>query len=191
MATNWDEYAAEWEANQATHTYAESAFDSLTKAVSIKGKHVLDFGCGTGLMSQKLAPFAKDIVALDSSEAMIEKLDDKQLENVEPVVDVLSRGLVALHPAFRKQFDLIIASSVCGFLPNYSDVMDIVYSLLDEGGQFVQWDWLAENDSEGLTANKIERVLSSVGFNEVTISTPFEIETPEGKLKVVMGVGTK
>ncbi|WP_367989668.1 class I SAM-dependent methyltransferase [Vibrio sp. NTOU-M3] len=191
MATNWDEYAAEWEANQATHTYAESAFDSLTKAVSIEGKHVLDFGCGTGLMSQKLAPFAKDIVALDSSEAMIEKLDDKQLENVEPVVDVLSRGLVALHPAFRKQFDLIVASSVCGFLPNYSDVMDIVYSLLDEGGQFVQWDWLAENDSEGLTANKIERVLSSVGFNEVTISTPFEIETPEGKLKVVMGVGTK
>ncbi|MGD8170692.1 class I SAM-dependent DNA methyltransferase [Vibrio sp. TRT 21S02] len=191
MATNWDEYAAEWEANQATHTYAESAFDSLTKAVSIEGKHVLDFGCGTGLMSQKLAPFAKDIVALDSSEAMIEKLDDKQLENVEPVVDVLSRGLVAFHPAFRKQFDLIVASSVCGFLPNYSDVMDIVYSLLDEGGQFVQWDWLAENDSEGLTANKIERVLSSVGFNEVTISTPFEIETPEGKLKVVMGVGTK
>lgn len=191
MATNWDEYAADWEANQATHTYAESAFDSLTKAVSIEGKHVLDFGCGTGLMSQKLAPFAKDIVALDSSEAMIEKLDDKQLENVEPVVDVLSRGLVALHPAFRKQFDLIVASSVCGFLPNYSDVMDIVYSLLDEGGQFVQWDWLAENDSEGLTVNKIERVLSSVGFNEVTISTPFEIETPEGKLKVVMGVGTK
>ena len=46
---------------------------------------------------------------------MIEELDKKELPNVEPVVDILSRGLAAQHPAFRNQFDLVAhdAASPC------------------------------------------------------------------------------
>ncbi|NAX22256.1 class I SAM-dependent DNA methyltransferase [Vibrio sp. V39_P1S14PM300] len=191
MAHDWDAYAAEWENNPATAVYAEKAFESLQQLVDLKGKHILDFGCGTGLLTQKMSPLAKDIVALDVSEAMIEQLDSKELANVEPVVDMLTRGLVALHPAFRGQFDLVVASSVCGFLPNYSDVADIVYSILDEGGLFIHWDWLVENDQDGLTVSRVKTVLSSVGFEDVSVSVPFELQTQEGTLKVLMGVGRK
>ncbi|MEF1185178.1 SAM-dependent methyltransferase, partial [Vibrio sinaloensis] len=119
-------------------------------------------------------------------------LDRKELENVEPVVDILSRGLVAMHPAFRDQFDLVVASSVCSFLPNYADVADIIYSLLDQGNHFVHWDWLSERDEVGgMTYEHVEQVLTSVGFEEVTVTTPFEIETPQGTLKVLMAVAKK
>lgn len=193
MAINWDECANTWDSDTAAITYAENAFSSLTKTVDLTNKHVLDFGCGTGLLTQKISPLVKDIVALDGSEGMIEQLDKKALDNVEPVVDMLTRGLVAMHPAFRNQFDLVVASSVCGLIPNYADVSDIIYSLLEKGGQFVQWDWLASDESEpqAMTAARAERVLTGVGFSDVQTSTSFEIATEQGNLKVLMVIATK
>ena len=124
---------------------------------------------------------------------MIEELDKKELPNVEPVVDILSRGLAALHPAFRNQFDLVVASSVCGFIPNLQDTVSLIYTLLENDGTFVHWDWYLENDSEdyGVSQQRSENVLSAAGFSVVEVSTPFSIDTPQGTLKVLMGVGRK
>ncbi len=192
MAKSWDDVAANWDAEKATQEYAQKAFESLQKVVNAQGMHILDFGCGTGLLSQRLSPLAKDIVALDGSEAMIEQLDKKELANVEPVVDLLSRGLVAMHPAFRAQFDLVVASSVCSFLPSYSDSADIVFSLLDEGGYFIHWDWQSNQDElGGMTVSHAQQVLTSVGFSEVVVTTPFSVDTPEGTLPVLMAVAKK
>ncbi|WGV98969.1 methyltransferase domain-containing protein [Vibrio sp. YMD68] len=192
MANEWDKYAKTWENEQATSEFASHVFEQLTQLTNLKGKHVLDFGCGTGLLSHKMSSIAKDIVALDSSEAMIEQLDMKELVNVEPVVDELTRGLVAQHPAFRNQFDVVVASSVCGFLPSFSETADVIYSILDSEGIFVHWDWLTEQDEDyGLTHTKVEQVLTSVGFDSVTVSKAFEIKTEHGVQSVVMGVGQK
>ncbi|WP_295891701.1 methyltransferase domain-containing protein [uncultured Vibrio sp.] len=192
MANEWDEYAKTWESEQATSEFASHVFEQLTQQTNLQGKHVLDFGCGTGLLSQKISTVAKDIVALDSSEAMIEQLDMKELPNVEPVVDELTRGLVAQHPAFRNQFDVVVASSVCGFLPSFSETADVIYSILDSDGVFIHWDWLEESNGDfGLNATKVQHVLTSVGFESVSVSTAFEIETNNGKRSVLMGVARK
>lgn len=193
MAKQWDEYAKDWENDPTAAEFAKAVFDQLSQLVNLNGTRVLDFGCGTGLLSQKVSPFAKEIIALDFSEAMIEELDKKELPNVEPVVDILSRGLAAQHPAFRKQFDVVVASSVCGFVPNLQDTVSLIYTLLEEDGLFVHWDWCVESDDEasGLTLSRSENVLSAAGFSDVEVSVPFSIDTPQGKLKVLMGVGRK
>jgi len=193
MAKQWDEYAKDWENDPTAAEFAKAVFDQLSQLVNLNGTRVLDFGCGTGLLSQKVSPFAKEIIALDFSEAMIEELDKKELPNVEPVVDILSRGLAAQHPAFRKQFDVVVASSVCGFIPNLQDTVSLIYTLLEEDGLFVHWDWCVESDDEasGLTLSRSENVLSAAGFSDVEVSVPFSIDTPQGKLKVLMGVGRK
>jgi len=191
MAHNWDEDAAKWESNKATGEFAEQTFAQLTKLINLSGKRVIDFGCGTGLLSQKISPLAKEIVALDSSELMIEELDKKMLTNVEPVVDQLTRGLIAQHPAFRGQFDCVVASSVCGFLDDYQEAATLVHSLLEEDGLFVHWDWLTEAGEEGLTEKQVKKTLTSAGFKSVTVSVPFEITSEQGTLKVLMAVGQK
>lgn len=193
MANEWDEYAANWEKDQATGQFSQSVFSELEKLINLEDVRVLDFGCGTGLLSQKLSPLVKDIVAIDGSEAMVEELDKKELPNVEPVVDLLSRGLAAQHPAFRRQFDLVVASSVCGFLPNFQDSVSLIYTLLEDDGLFVHWDWLVEDESAhyGLSVQKIENVLSAAGFDDVQVSVPFEIDAGKGAQKVVMGVGRR
>ncbi len=193
MAMNWDDYAEDWEASPATVDFTTKAFESLTAILDLSGKRMLDFGCGTGLLCQKMSPLAKDIVALDGSEAMIEQLDGKELSNVEPVVDMLSRGLVAIHPAFRGQFDIITASSVCGYLSNYADIADVIYSLIEEGGYFIQWDWHSDdpNAEEGMASSRAEQVLTSVGFTEVKVSIPFAVDAGFGPHQVVMCVAKK
>ncbi|MCG9789254.1 methyltransferase domain-containing protein [Vibrio mediterranei] len=193
MSNEWDEYAATWENNEATATFAQACFKELTELTSLKRKSVLDFGCGTGLLSQLMSPETKEIVALDGSEAMIEELDKKGLENVEPVVDLLTRGLVAQHPAFRNQFDLVVASSVCGFLDNLQETVNIIYTLLDEYGLFVHWDWVAETDDQdyGLSLKRAKDTLLNAGFDKVDVTTPFEIDTGKSVRKVLMAVAHK
>ncbi|MBE4418708.1 class I SAM-dependent methyltransferase [Vibrio parahaemolyticus] len=191
MAQDWDGLAKNWESNPATEQFAQSVFAQLQQLTQLDGIKVLDFGCGTGQLSQLLSPIVKDIVALDASEAMIEELDKKELLNVEPVVDALSRGLVAQHPAFRGQFDLVVASSVLAFVDDVESSLDIAHSLLNEGGYFVHFDWAAEFEQDGFTLSRSEDALSNAGFVDVEAKKVFDITSDGQTMSVLMGVGRR
>ncbi|AWG81060.1 class I SAM-dependent methyltransferase [Vibrio parahaemolyticus] len=191
MAQDWDGLAKNWESNPATEQFAQSVFAQLQQLTQLDGIKVLDFGCGTGQLSQLLSPIVKDIVALDVSEAMIEELDKKELLNVEPVVDALSRGLVAQHPAFRGQFDLVVASSVLAFVDDVESSLDIAHSLLNEGGYFVHFDWVAESEQDGFTLSRSENALSNAGFVDVEAKKVFDITSDGQTMSVLMGVGRR
>ncbi|HCG6650373.1 TPA: class I SAM-dependent methyltransferase [Vibrio parahaemolyticus] len=191
MAQDWDGLAKNWESNPATEQFAQSVFAQLQQLTQLDGIKVLDFGCGTGQLSQLLSPIVKDIVALDASEAMIEELDKKELLNVEPVVDALSRGLVAQHPAFRGQFDLVVASSVLAFVDDVESSLDIAHSLLNEGGYFVHFDWVAESEQDGFTSSSSENALSNAGFVDVEAKKVFDITSDGQTMSVLMGVGRR
>ncbi|NNN79722.1 class I SAM-dependent methyltransferase [Vibrio sp. 11-4(1)] len=191
MAQDWDGLAKNWESNPATEQFAQSVFEQLQQLTQLDGIKVLDFGCGTGQLSQRLSPMVKDIVALDASEAMIEELDKKELANVEPVVDALSRGLVAQHPAFRGQFDLVVASSVLAFVEDLDASLKISHSLLNHGGYFVHFDWIAESEQDGFTLAKSERALKDAGFTEVESQHVFDITSDGKTMPVLMGLGRR
>ncbi|EGR2260379.1 class I SAM-dependent methyltransferase [Vibrio parahaemolyticus] len=191
MAQDWDGLAKNWESNPATEQFAQSVFAQLQQLTQLDGIKVLDFGCGTGQLSQLLSSIVKDIVALDASEAMIEELDKKELLNVEPVVDALSRGLVAQHPAFRGQFDLVVASSVLAFVDDVESSLDIAHSLLNEGGYFVHFDWVAESEQDGFTLSRSENALSNAGFVDVEAKKVFDITSDGQTMSVLMGVGRR
>jgi cyclopropane fatty-acyl-phospholipid synthase-like methyltransferase len=193
MAEGWDQLAITWEKDESNIEFAEKAFAELTKRVSPEGCHVLDFGCGTGLLSQLISPHAKSIVALDASESMIEELDKKELGNVEPVVDSLTRGLVAQHPAFRKQFDLIVAGSVCGYLSHLAESLAVIYSLLDQGGHFIHWDLISDDEdrASGVGMVEMQDELILTGFSDVHVSQAFKITSGKKQVSVMMGIATK
>lgn len=191
MAQDWDGLAKNWESNPATEQFAQSVFEQLQQLTQLDGIKVLDFGCGTGQLSQRLSPMVKDIVALDASEAMIEELDKKELANVEPVVDALSRGLVAQHPAFRGQFDLVVASSVLAFVEDLDASLKISHSLLNHDGYFVHFDWIAESEQDGFTLAKSERALKDAGFTEVESQHVFDITSDGKTMPVLMGLGRR
>ncbi|WP_339669983.1 class I SAM-dependent methyltransferase [Dasania marina] len=192
MNNEWDEYAKGWDADDSVQEYANKAFKELTNIIELNDNlSIFDFGCGTGSLTEILSPRVKDIVALDGSSEMIKHLTNKNLNNVSTIPEFLTQELIDSHPHLAKKFDLIIASSVCGFLPDYEITLGLLKSLLKTGGVFVQWDWLSDDDNSGmgLSETKVLRALKENDFVDVKVKKPFAMKSSKGTLDVLMAVG--
>ncbi|MDF5307172.1 methyltransferase domain-containing protein, partial [Vibrio parahaemolyticus] len=95
------------------------------------------------------------------------------------------------HPAFRGQFDLVVASSVLAFVDDVESSLDIAHSLLNEGGYFVHFDWVAESEQDGFTLSRSENALSNAGFVDVEARKVFDITSDGQIMSVLMGVGRR
>ena len=193
MMTNneWDDYAEEWDSNASTAEYADNAFRELTQAVKLDDLRVFDFGCGTGLLAERLSPHVDKVVALDGARKMIEQLKFKALPNVFPIADFLTTDLIKNNALMNAKFDLVTASSVCAFLPDYEATLLLLKSLLVSGGIYVQWDWFSTDESSemGFTERKVSQSLNDAGFINISLTQPFTIENSNGKMPVLMVVG--
>ena len=193
MSENWDQYAEEWDTNEDVKIYSEKAYKTLLETFEIEGLNILDFGCGTGLLTEKMAPFAHRILAVDSSEKMISVLKDKRLKNVITLAVNLSEETMRANKFLQVKFDLIVASSVCAFLLDFEKTLRLLKTLLTPNGHFVQWDWLEtmKDPGFGLTNNRIESAFINSGFQVLSISKPFSLTSKDGEMKVIMGVAKK
>lgn len=200
MSESWDDYAATWDEG-APALYADEAAASLRHRATVlglplAGARVLDFGCGTGLLSERLASDVGRIVALDPSKAMIERLNTKieaGLSNVEAIVGFLDDAMLR-HPAFAAPFDLVVASSVCAFLDDYPGTVNRLAERLRPGGVFVQWDWEWRDEDEqpfGLTRKAVTDALSGAGLEVVFVDRGFEAAVDEMTMAPLMGVGRR
>ena len=190
MSDSWDDYAEEWDTNIDAISYSEKAYKSLLKEINIEGKAILDFGCGTGLLTERLSPLANSIVAIDTSPKMIKVLQSKKLPNVISLSEPLTSELIKNNPAFVNKFNIIVSSSVFSFLPNYESILKLLKSLLVADGLLIQWDWLSpDNNPEfGLSEITIKKSLNNTGFKQIVLTKPFSLTTEKGNMPVVMGV---
>ncbi|NOD78832.1 class I SAM-dependent methyltransferase [Ruegeria sp. HKCCD4332] len=197
MTDDWNDYADGWDDNSDVRRYARRAFASLDDHLSLRGKdwqsnRVLDFGCGTGLLTEKIAPHVEEVVAVDTSENMIAVLHEKQLHNVRAVHgDILAGDVPGLKNGFSG-FDLICASSVCAFLPDYSSAVAVLAGLLNKGGHLVQWDWQASDDGGfGLTLNQMKAALEAARLGSLRVERIFEFKSDEQVMPVLIGAGIR
>jgi len=193
LKNEWDDYAEGWDIDPTVKVYAKNAFSELTANIDINDLAVLDFGCGTGSLTKLMSPYAKSVLAIDSSSEMIKHLNSKRLSNVCSIADYLSEGLIKSTPELSHQFDLIVASSVCSFLDDYDETLKLLSSLLKDGGRFVQWDWYAESESSemGLTEQRVANALLETGFDVIKITKPFVMTSSKGNMPVLMAIAKK
>jgi len=191
LSNEWDQYADSWDSDPSVKEYAKNAFSALVATINIDGLRVLDFGCGTGALTELISPSVRKIVAIDPSSDMIKHLNNKALNNVVSVADYLSEDLISHQPELIEQFDLIVASSVCSFLPDYETTLSLLASLLKEQGSFVQWDWLSDNDSDemGLSVERVKQAFATNNLVNTTITTPFSMNSSKGQMPVLMAIG--
>ncbi len=95
--TNFDEKAANWDQDPFKVKLAHDFGDAIIKEIQMKDDmNVLDYGCGSGLVTLKLQPFVKSITGMDSSGRMIEVLQNKVktqgLKNVNTRLMDLEQG---------------------------------------------------------------------------------------------------
>ena len=194
MSETWDKEAKTWDQRETARIYSDQAFASLIKHVDVRdgpwrSKRVLDFGCGTGLLAEKLAPLVREVVATDTSPAMIDALSSKAIGNVKAIcTDIIGDGPHRDETWFGN-FDLIVASSVCSFLPNYDGSVEVLARVLSPTGYFVQWDWLStDDDGFGLTLDRVSDAFDKAGLRCVSVERAFDVAVDDGKMAVLIGV---
>lgn len=189
----WDEFAEGWGDNPDVLAYANHAFDSWQSRVlplieNVSDVRVLDFGCGTGLLTSKLAPICQHVVAVDSSTKMIEQLNSKifkaDISNVTTLASSIDATSILQHRDFLGRFDLVVASSVCGFQADFESTLVDIASIMTPAGIFVQWDWL-----ESMPSDKIRSAYSRAGIACLRAEAEFSMRVDNASMAVTMGIG--
>ena len=193
MKNEWDEYANTWDTNPHVIQYAELAFKSLQQELNIHNKTVLDFGCGTGVLSAKMAKEAKQLVALDSSQAMIKVLEAKAISNITTHAKDLDKNFLSTHTHYHNAFDVIVASSVCAFVEDYTATLRSIHTLLKSGGIFIQFDWLIESykKAEGFDKQTVLSNLTQTAFTDIRVEQTFSLQHEQGSMAVLRAIAHK
>ena len=169
---SWDSYADDWDEDRGARAYSQAAFEYLIRLCAEQSVHLsdvraCDFGCGTGLLTEKLAPVCAVVIAVDTSHRMIDrlrhKIDRLGLTNVHTTTEAIEHAAHHNPALFGGPFDLIVCSSVCAFLDDYAGTAGTLVRLLRPGGLFIQWDWELDPHADepfGLTRERVRATLS-------------------------------
>jgi ubiquinone/menaquinone biosynthesis C-methylase UbiE len=132
-----------------------------------------DLGCGTGQIAEALAPFVRQVIAVDRSRAML-KAARQRLASV-PNVELRPGALEAL-PIADATLDAAIVCLVLVHLPEPPAVLRDVARVLRRGGRLLVIDMLAHDRRE------YERQMGHVwlGFEPVQMATWLEEAGFEG-----------
>lgn len=118
------------------------------------GLDVLEIGCGTGLLSFRIAPYVRSILAVDAAQGMIDALNIKlQQPNAPKNVAALSIMLEdpedGRMPAAdessakgpRRKFDLVLSHLVLHHIPELQPLLHTMVGCLKSGGTIALTDF--------------------------------------------------
>mmetsp|Transcript_21726 Transcript_21726/g.69962 ORF Transcript_21726/g.69962 Transcript_21726/m.69962 type:complete len:238 (+) Transcript_21726:254-967(+) len=180
MGDEWAESAATWDDDPIVRFYSEEAFRMVEEKVAplldLSASTVLDVGCGTGLLSRKLASRCLKVVSVDPSEAMVRQCRDKSADvpNMEIICGVVD-------DVADRRFDLAVASSVCAFVDDY---VAFLRTVARTSTFFLQLDWRNDRATlgdygAGFSETLLDDCLRNVGFTPKFLGNMFEIKPDE------------
>lgn len=175
----FDDVARTWDDSRRCER-AQVLSRAIREAWGGTPKEVLDFGCGTGLLTFALSPYAAAIYGYDTSSEMQRifrsKLDLYRTTNVR---------LLSEEEMKERTFDVIFSSMVFHHIPDIGTKLLGLRRLLAPDGRLMLIDLDKDdgafhrnepgfNGHNGFDRNETRRVLESCGFREVSISTVYE-----------------
>ena len=178
---NFDKEAAAWDANPGRVKLANDVADAIVREASLsRDMDILDFGCGTGLVTLRLQPFVKSVTGADSSKGMLSVLESKVrsqgLSNVRTQFVDFEKGCTV-----EGRFHLIISSMTMHHVKDTAALLQQWYELLHPGGLLAAADLDAEDGSFhlnntgvfhlGFDREQLKTLLSTTGFRDVRLVT--------------------
>lgn len=134
-ADDYDAFAAGYDAENASSLlnayYERPAMIAL--AGDVRGRRILDAGCGSGPLSAALRDRGATMVAFDGSAAMVE-LARRRLGDEVPVVVA---DLAAPLPFSDGEFDDVVASLVLHYIDDWTRPLAELRRILKPGGRLI------------------------------------------------------
>jgi ubiquinone/menaquinone biosynthesis C-methylase UbiE len=190
---DFDKEAAEWDKNPGRVRLAQDVGASMIREVKPdRSMDVLDFGCGTGLVTLQFQPLVKSITGADSSAGMLAVLEEK----------IRSQGLKnagTRQVDFEKgerivgSYHLIISSMTLHHVPDTLTLFNQWAELLHPGGRICFTDLDSEDGSFhgdntgvfhlGFDRAAMKHLLQDAGFGDIRDSAAATMmrDVPDGR----------
>lgn len=186
---HFDQAAATWDLTERRVALAHAVAEAIAARVPLSQEMaVLDFGCGTGLVTLKLASQVGSINGADTSPGMLRTLAEKAAAQDTPV------RLIPLDTAgtgdLGGPYDLIVSSMTLHHVADVPALFRQFTRHLHPGGHVALADLDEEDGSfhdasmaifhRGFSREQIQSWLKDAGFQEIHMETATVIQK-EGK----------
>lgn len=173
--------------------------NSIISSISFnRDMQIMDFGSGTGLLLERVAPFVKKITAVDVSESMCKQLGEK-IKDLGCEVEILQMDLTKTK--LETKFDAIISSMTMHHIKDIQAMFNDFYNMLNDNGTIAISDLDIEDGTFhtentgvfhfGFDRNEFQSKAIAAGFKNVKIITASIDEKPHGKYPVFLLTGNK
>lgn len=185
---NFNNEAASWDENPARVKLAQNVADAISKQVELNHEmDVMDFGCGTGLLTLNIQPFVHSVTCIDNSQGMLDVLNSKinklKLKNAGSLFVDLDKGDI-----LRGQYDLVISNMTLHHIKDIVALFSQFHNILKPRGYLCLSDLDLDkcefhNDNTGVFHNgfsrkELQKTFINAGFENVTDTTAAEITKP-------------
>lgn len=188
-AEHFDDQATTWDQDEAKVAQSALVAREVAAAVPLSpATRLLEYGAGTGLVTQGLREQVGPVTLADNSSGMRQVLADKVAAGVLPGARVWDLDL-EIQPVPDEQFDLVVSSMVMHHVRDLPRVLTGFATLLAPGGHLCITDLDAEDGSfhhqhdfdghHGFDRQQLARDLEAAGFEQVRVQDCHEI-TREG-----------
>ena len=186
---SFDERAATWD-DEAKIERARWTARRIAEEVDLTGdERLLEYGAGTGLVSEALRDLVGPITLADPSEGMRAQIQTKVDDGRLPGARVRDLDLSRDQLPDDEQFDLIVTSMVLHHVDPVDPVLAAFRSMTADGGHLCVIDLDAEDGSfhgqgvdvhHGFDRDDLAGRLSAAGYAAVSVTDCGSVERDEG-----------
>lgn len=186
---DFNKHAAAWDENPGRLEMADSVFSAIQNTLKLsKNMDVLDFGCGTGLLSLRILPFVHTVTGADSSTGMLDVLNSKiaaqNLSMIKTLFINTEHG-----ESLTGTYDVVTSSMTMHHIKDPALLIRQLHEIIKPGGYLCIAD-LDPDDGKfhdnnygvfhkGFHRDKMKRLFSDAGFTEISVVTAAEITKPD------------
>jgi ubiquinone/menaquinone biosynthesis C-methylase UbiE len=185
---DFDRDASSWDQVPQRVQVASDIAHSMSRTLILRpDMDVLDFGCGTGLMSLALQPFVHSVTGVDSSQGMLDvfrrKISDNALQNVKALYLDLEKG-----DNLSGNYHLVVSSMTLHHIKEFRPLLRQFYHVLRPSGTLCIADldlddgqFHASNDGVfyfGFDREDLRLGFHEAGFGDIRAFDAARIEKP-------------
>jgi 2-polyprenyl-3-methyl-5-hydroxy-6-metoxy-1,4-benzoquinol methylase len=169
---------------------AENIAGAISKEISLASSmNVLDFGCGTGLLSQAIHGKVHSITCIDTAQGMIDVLKTKIASQGIANINAQCIDYLSAEDTLEHDFDLVMTAMALHHIQDVASYIERFYGSLVPGGYIAIADLDEEGgmfhrDNEdvfhfGFSREGLKEMLSGVGFEQLHDVTAAEVTRPD------------
>ncbi len=196
----FDKAAAEWDQNPARRAISVAVAAAIRQSIDLSKKMlVMDYGCGTGLLTFLLAGEVGGVLAADTSDGMLEQVRKKITAQGVKNVRAMRFDVTAGHKGVG-QFDLITSAMTMHHIEDVQAALSGLAEMLKPGGWLAAADLCSEDGSfhtdtkvahNGFEAGQLASHLRSIGLIDVSWQVVHKVEKNGREYPVFCLLGRK